>query len=138
MNRPAYSSILYSDTLLRHLKDHSEHSPDGMPEGRRHSSNTTEYDAPQSTFSANAANASPVEAYQNNPSSNPLGNGMDISLDAFDFDFEAQFPSWIMDGDLQNGILDTPLGGYNGRTATWMGRKPLCYTWVYQQLQACF
>ncbi len=42
--------------------------------------------------------------------SNQLGSGnLDMSLDAFNFDFEAQFPSWLVDGDLQNGILDTPL-----------------------------
>jgi hypothetical protein len=32
-----------------------------------------------------------------------------MSLDAFNFDLEAQFPSWLVDSDLQNGILDTPL-----------------------------
>lgn len=41
--------------------------------------------------------------------SNQAGLALDSSMDAFNFDFEVQFPSWLVDGDLHSGILDTPL-----------------------------
>ena len=117
--------MLCSDTLLRHLKDHSEESPTNLSESRRLSSNTMDFTAaPQQSLSSStvalkettmlseqptSTDAALIGAYQGPSTSPQLNSGFDISLDAFNFDFEAQFPSWIGESDLQDGILDTPL-----------------------------
>lgn len=48
-------------------------------------------------------------AYPTTFASDQSGNNFDVSIDALNFDFEAQFPSWLVDGDLYAGIIDTPL-----------------------------
>ncbi|KIW22900.1 uncharacterized protein PV07_11148 [Cladophialophora immunda] len=55
-----------------------------------------------------ASNTS-TDVYSNNVPSDQSGSGFDTSIDVFNFDFEAQFPSWLVDSDLHGGILDTPL-----------------------------
>lgn len=47
------------------------------------------------------------EIYSDTFASDPIGNNYEPAIDALDF--EAQFPSWLIDGDIHAGILDTPL-----------------------------
>ncbi|KIX03111.1 uncharacterized protein Z518_06661 [Rhinocladiella mackenziei CBS 650.93] len=56
----------------------------------------------------NDSNA-PKGVYANTFASNQVVSHFDTSIDALNFDFESQFPSWLVDGDLHAGILDTPL-----------------------------
>ncbi|KAL2408443.1 hypothetical protein ABEF93_003413 [Exophiala dermatitidis] len=52
------------------------------------------------------ANAS-RDSYSSTSASNPLMGTLDPVIEAFDF--EAHFPSWLVDGDFHASILDTPL-----------------------------
>ncbi|EXJ82935.1 hypothetical protein A1O3_06752 [Capronia epimyces CBS 606.96] len=45
--------------------------------------------------------------YQGQGASNPEACNLDPAIEAFEFD--AQFPSWLVDGDFNADILDTPL-----------------------------
>src|ERR1700761_9596367 len=116
--------MLSSDTLLRHQKDHTGDSPAAAVDDQRRSSHAMTVDTSQvlpndavalggTTILPEGSQVSTIEPsvdiYQNPFASNQLSSGIDMSLDAFNFDLEAQFPSWLVDSDLHNGILDTPL-----------------------------
>lgn len=119
------SRNFFSDTLLRHQKDHSKESPSAVAGDGSRSNDETELEVTDAVFSnetvtlggtpilSEASQINPIEPavdiYQNSFASNQSSSGIDFSLDAFNFDLEAQFPSWLVDGDLHNGILDTPL-----------------------------
>ena len=64
---------------------------------------------PEATKGDGPANPASADLFQNAFVPTQFNSVIDLGLDAFNFDLEAHFPSWLVDGDLQNGILDTPL-----------------------------
>ncbi|ETI26138.1 hypothetical protein G647_02915 [Cladophialophora carrionii CBS 160.54] len=112
------------DTLLRHQKDHSDDPSVVVEEEQSGTSDAITIDTSQ-VFPSNTAaldetacsaersqittNDASVDMYQTNFTSSHLSSGLDMTLDPFTFDLETQFPSWLVDSDLHNGILDTPL-----------------------------
>lgn len=47
--------------------------------------------------------------FPNTFSTNEISNNFEVPMDAFNFDFESNYPAWLVDGDFHAGMLDTPL-----------------------------
>ncbi|EXJ56848.1 hypothetical protein A1O7_07192 [Cladophialophora yegresii CBS 114405] len=114
------------DTLLRHQKEHlddpsvlvakEQHRPSDavtVSTSQVFASNTAALDVTASSAERSqvTTNDASVDMYQTNFNftTSHLSGGLDMSLDPFSVDLETQFPSWLLDSDLHNGILDTPL-----------------------------
>lgn len=148
-------TVLRSDTLLRHQKDHLENTSASASDLKDYSNGSGESEIQQTpaptpgmTLSgidvptSGQDNMRPVESHGNASldmssltfpadtssfqqmrgdsdasksvfpagfSSNDINTNFEIPLDAFNFDFESNYPSWLVDGDFHAGMLDTPL-----------------------------